>query len=142
MQVTVTSANGVDDFVVVEQKDIWSAAYSEAVHSMGEKVNSVILKGEKLETVLQKLQETNEDHADESLFRRGLRNLETPLHGLKLALDLTKPFLCFEPTASTAVGVVSCVTAVSFIPKALIISSHETESLNSLQSAFVVPKVH
>jgi hypothetical protein len=76
-------------------------------------VESIILKGERTETLLTSLQETNEELAGDSLFRRGLRRLQAPLKNFKLALDMASPLASIEPTASTAVGVVSWVTAVS-----------------------------
>lgn len=93
--------------------DLWSTAYREAVFSFGDEVKSVILKGEKIETLLANLQGTNEELAGDSLFRRGVQRLQTPLKNFKLALDMARPLASIEPTASTAVGVVSCVTAVS-----------------------------
>lgn len=93
--------------------DLWSAAYREAVFSLGEEVDSVFLKGERIENLLTSLEEANGELAGSSLFRRGVQRLQTPLRNLKLALDIASPLTSIEPTASTAVGVVSSVTAVS-----------------------------
>ena len=96
--------------------DLWSTAYREAVFSFGEEVNSVYLKGEKIDSIenlLTSLEEANEELAGDSLFRRGVQRLQTPLRNLKLALDIASPLTSIHPTASTAVGVVSSVTAVS-----------------------------
>jgi len=94
-------------------QDLWSIAYREAVLSFGDEVKSDILMGERIEKLLTSLEETNEELAGDSLFRRGLRRLQGPLRNIKLALDIAHPVTSIEPTASTAVGVVSSVTAVS-----------------------------
>ncbi|KAK5207557.1 hypothetical protein LTR41_006601 [Exophiala xenobiotica] len=93
--------------------DMWSAAYREALSAYGDEVASVISKGDRIESLLTNLQETNEELAGDSLFRRGLRKLQAPLKNFKLALDMASPLASIEPTASTAVGVVTCVTAIA-----------------------------
>jgi hypothetical protein len=93
--------------------DLWSTAYREAVLSFGEEVNTVLLTGERIENLLISLEETNEALAGDSLFRRGVQRLQGPLRNFKLALDIASPFTSIQPTVSTAVGVVSSVTAVS-----------------------------
>ncbi|OAP59319.1 hypothetical protein AYL99_06617 [Fonsecaea erecta] len=97
----------------VGSTDMWSAAYREALSGFGDEVASVISKGDKIESLLTNLQETNEELAGDSLFRRGLRRLQAPLKNFKLALDMASPLASIEPTASTAVGVVTCVTAIA-----------------------------
>ncbi|KAK5232289.1 hypothetical protein LTR47_006502 [Exophiala xenobiotica] len=93
--------------------DMWSAAYREALSAYGDEVANVISKGDRIESLLTNLQETNEELAGDSLFRRGLRKLQAPLKNFKLALDMASPLASIEPTASTAVGVVTCVTAIA-----------------------------
>lgn len=102
-----------DDTVAAESIDLWSAAYREAVSGFGEEVKSVILKGERIEKLFTSLEETNERLAGDSLFRKGVQRLQAPLRNFKLALDIASPLTSIEPTASTAVGVVRSVTAVS-----------------------------
>ncbi|KAL8892444.1 MAG: hypothetical protein Q9192_005610 [Flavoplaca navasiana] len=102
-----------DDTVAAGSTDLWSAAYREAVSSFGEEVKSVILKGERIEKLFSSLEETNGKVAGDSLFRRGVQRLGAPLRNFKLALDMASPFTSIEPTASTAVGVVSSVTAIA-----------------------------
>ena len=102
-----------DDKATARSTDLWSAAYLEALHGFGDEVKSVILKGDRIDTLLTSLKQTNEELAGDSLFWRGLRRLQAPLKNFKLALDLASPLATIQPTASTAVGVVSCVTAVS-----------------------------
>ncbi|KAK5275325.1 hypothetical protein LTR40_013216, partial [Exophiala xenobiotica] len=92
---------------------MWSAAYREALSAYGDEVASVISKGDRIESLLTNLQETNEELAGDSLLRRGLRKLQAPLKNFKLALDMASPLASIEPTASTAVGVVTCVTAIA-----------------------------
>lgn len=96
--------------------DLWSAAYQEAVNSFEEEVRSVILKGESIERLFTSLEETHAKNARDSLFVRGVQRLQAPLRNLKLALDMAGPLTSIEPIASTAVGVVSIVTAVSLLP--------------------------
>lgn len=108
------SLAGVEDATIeAGSTDLWSAAYREAVSSFGEEVKTVISKGEKIEKLFTSLEETNEKDAGDSLFRKGVRRLQAPLRNFKLALDMAKPLASIEPTASTAVGVVTSVTAVS-----------------------------
>ncbi len=93
--------------------DMWSAAYHEAVLDLGEEVEGVILKGENIETLLRNLERASDEAVGDSIFWRGVRRLQTPLKNFKLALDLASPLASIQPAASTAVGIVSCVTAVS-----------------------------
>lgn len=102
-----------DDAITTGSTDLWSAAYREAVSSFGEEVQNVISKGERIETLFTSLEEANETVAGDSVFRRGVRRLQAPLRNFKLALDMARPLASIEPTASTAVGVVTSVTAVS-----------------------------
>lgn len=104
-----------DDTLAAGSTDLWSAAYREAVSSFGEEVKSVILQSERIEKLFTSLEEANEKLAGDSLFRRGVQRLQAPLRNFKLALDIASPLTSIEPTASTAVGVVSTVTAVSFL---------------------------
>ncbi len=92
---------------------MWSAAYHEAVLDLGEEVEGVILKGENIETLLRNLERASDEAVGDSIFWRGVRRLQTPLKNFKLALDLASPLASIQPAASTAVGIVSCVTAVS-----------------------------
>lgn len=93
--------------------DLWSVAYHEALLSFGEEVNLAILKGQNIKDLLTGLEKTNEELAGESLFRRGVQRLQNPMKYIKLALDLASPLARLQPIASTAVGVLSLVTAVS-----------------------------
>lgn len=110
-----TDAIVEDDTVVTSSADLWSAAYREAVSSLGEEVKSVVLKGERIEMLFASLEETNGELAGHSLFRRGAQRLQEPLKNFKLALDIASPLTSIEPTASTAIGVVRSVTAVSLL---------------------------
>ncbi|KAL8760990.1 MAG: hypothetical protein Q9184_002842 [Pyrenodesmia sp. 2 TL-2023] len=108
-----------DATVAAGSTDLWSAAYREAVSSFGEEVKAVISKGERIEKLFTSLEETNEKAVGDSLFRRGVQRLQAPLRNFKLALDMAKPLASIEPTASTAVGVVSSVTALGQIAVAV-----------------------
>ncbi len=76
-------------------------------------MKTVISKGGGIEKLFTSLEETHGKVAGDSLFGRGVQRLQAPLRNFKLALDLASPLTSIEPTASTAVGVVSSVTAVS-----------------------------
>ncbi|KAJ9653673.1 hypothetical protein H2198_007184 [Neophaeococcomyces mojaviensis] len=102
-----------DDKATARSTDLWSAAYLEALYGFGDEVKSVILKGDRIERLLTSLEQTNKELAGDSLFRRGLRRLQAPLRNFKLALDLASPLASVQPTVSTAVGVVSCVTTIA-----------------------------
>ena len=106
-------AVGGNNTVAYEPTDLWSAAYREAFSSLGEEEKSMISKDESIEKLFMTLEKTNEEFAGDSLFRRGLQRLQSPLTNIKLALDIASPLAAIEPTASTAVGVVKSVTAVS-----------------------------
>lgn len=95
--------------------DIWSAAYREAVESLGGEI-STASTGRNAEMLFKQLEEIEQDVTHESAFLRGvqrLRFLKTPLDNFKLALDLASPLTNLEPTASVVFGVVRSVTAVS-----------------------------
>ncbi|KAL8847007.1 MAG: hypothetical protein Q9221_007920 [Calogaya cf. arnoldii] len=100
-----------DDTAAAASTDLWSAAYREAVSSYGEEVKTIISKGGGIEKLFTSLEETHGKVAGDTLFGRGVRRLQAPLRNFKLALDLASPLTSIEPTVSTAVGVVSSVTA-------------------------------
>ena len=106
--VSIRAAAGAAD-----PQDLWSVAYREAVLSFTDQMKSEILVNGKAFELLTSLGETNKELRDDSLFRRGLQRLQGPLRNTKLALDLVRPVASIDPTASTALGVVSSVTAVS-----------------------------
>ena len=95
---------------------MWSAAYREAVDSLGKDINVTILKGENVAHLFAQLEELDQEATKESAFRKGvkyLHSLQVPLEKFKLALDLASPLSNIEPTAATVFGVVRSVTAVS-----------------------------
>jgi hypothetical protein len=103
------------DTVITSSSDIWSAAYREAVDSLGKDINIAILKGENVAQLFRQLEEIEKD-GQESVFLRGvkyLHSLQVPLERFKLALDLATPLTNIEPTTSTVFAVVRGVTAVS-----------------------------
>lgn len=103
--------------------DLWSAAYREAIEGLGDDLNVAILKGSNAVQLLEELEEIDKDATQESAFLRGveyLRSIQVPLERFKLALDLASPLSKVDPTASTVVGVVSSVTAVSIFHKSLV----------------------
>ena len=94
-------------------KDVWSAAYRKAVLSCDEKVQDIISKDIMMKNLLENLHKTNEELQNESFFRRGAQSLHLPLKYIRAVVDTVGPLTQFEPIAATAVGMVSCVTAVS-----------------------------
>ncbi|OKL57502.1 hypothetical protein UA08_06898 [Talaromyces atroroseus] len=53
--------------------DIWSAAYQEAVDTLGEEIDIAILKGKNVEQLFKKLEEIDKDKTQESAFLRGVK---------------------------------------------------------------------
>jgi hypothetical protein len=107
-----------DISTIVDSTDLWSAAYREAVESFGKDIDVAILKGSSAAQLLEKLEDVDKQATQESVFLRGvayLRSIQIPLERFKLALDLAAPLGSVDPTASTVLGVVRSVTAVSFI---------------------------
>lgn len=97
--------------------DLWSAAYHEAVDSLGKDIDIAILVGSNAAQLLKGLEDIDEESTQESVFLRGvayLRSIKVPLERFKLALDLASPLSNLDPTATTVFGVVRSVTAVSF----------------------------
>ncbi|KAG9188865.1 hypothetical protein G6011_07570 [Alternaria panax] len=96
--------------------DLWSAAYREAVDSLGNDIDVAILKGSSAAQLLEKLEDVGKESNQESVFLRGityLRSIQVPLERFKLALDLASPLGNLDPTASTVLGVVRSVTAIA-----------------------------
>lgn len=101
----------------VVSSDLWSAAYLEAVNSLGEDIDVAIFKGRNVAQMFRELEEIDKEAMQESAFLRGvsyLHSIQVPLERFKLALDLASPLTSLEPTATTVFGVVRSVTAVSF----------------------------
>lgn len=101
----------------VVSSDLWSAAYREAIHSLGEDIDVAILKGKNVAQIFKELEEVDKKANQESVFLRGvayLHSIQVPLKNFKLALDLASPLTNLEPTTTTVFGVVRSVTAVSF----------------------------
>jgi hypothetical protein len=93
--------------------DVWSAAYQEAVESLGKELTA--LNGKNAEQLFKELEVAGQETAHKSSFMRGverLRSLKPSLDSFKLALDLASPLADLEPTASTVVGVLRSVTTV------------------------------
>lgn len=107
-----------DDLVgeVIVTPDIWSAAYREAVDSLGDGMDIEALKGKDIAQLFKELEDTQSEVASKSAFSKGVRYLQTlqvPLERFKQVLDLASPLASLEPTAATVVGVVRCMTTVS-----------------------------
>lgn len=110
------STLGVDLKAALVSSDLWSAAYREAVASLGENIDAAILKGENVAQVFKQLERIDKEANQESVFLRGVRylsSLQVPLESFRLALDLAIPLTSIEPTAAMVFGVVKGVTAVS-----------------------------
>ncbi|KAK7953340.1 hypothetical protein PG996_014233 [Apiospora saccharicola] len=88
--------------------DVWSAAYHEAVDSLGEGIDIAILEGENVTQLFKRLEAIDKDATEESAFMKGVKYLHTlqvPLERFKMALDLASPLTSIEPTAATVFGV-------------------------------------
>ncbi|CAI7655744.1 unnamed protein product [Penicillium pancosmium] len=95
--------------------DIWSAAFREAVESLGEEIDVIALRGKNITQLFRDLEDIQKGETHDSAFWRGvkyLQSLRVPLETLKLALDLASPLSSLEPTAATVVGVIRSVVAV------------------------------
>lgn len=117
------STRGNDIGSIGGSSDLWSAAYREAIDSLGDSLNVAILKGSNAAQLLKELEEIDKDATQESAFLRGveyLRSIQVPLERFKLALDLASPLSKLDPTASTVFGVVSSVTAVRLSHKSIV----------------------
>ncbi|KAF5873600.1 putative ankyrin repeat protein [Botrytis fragariae] len=102
--------------LAVVSLDVWSAAYREAVNSLGKDINLAILKGENLAELFKQLETIDKEVTQESLFLRGvkyLHSLQVPLDSFKLALDLASPLTSIEPTTSMVFGIIKGVTAIA-----------------------------
>ncbi|KAI0009123.1 hypothetical protein F4779DRAFT_640980 [Xylariaceae sp. FL0662B] len=107
---------GVDIGVVTVSSDLWSAAYREAVYSLGKDINVAILKGENAAQLFRQLEEIDKEATQESIFLRGVRRLhsiQVPLENFKLASHPASPLTAIESATATVFGVVRSVTAVS-----------------------------
>ncbi|RTE84332.1 hypothetical protein BHE90_001195 [Fusarium euwallaceae] len=96
--------------------DLWSAAYREAVESLGKDIDIAILKGRNVAELFRQLGEINDEATQESAFLKGVRFLESiqvPLGKFKMALDLATPLTSLDPAVSTVFGMVRSVTAVA-----------------------------
>jgi hypothetical protein len=96
--------------------DLWSKAYREAIDSFGKDIDSSIFTSSTAVQLFKELEEIGKDATQDSVFIRGvayLRSIQVPLERFKLALDLATPLGSLDPTASTVLGVVKSVTAVS-----------------------------
>ena len=107
-------ASGASSLAV--SSDLWSAAYREAVNSLGDDIDVAILKGKNVALLFRELEAIDKDVTEESAFLRGvryLRELQVPLERFKLALDLASPLTDVEMASAAVFGVVRGVTAVS-----------------------------
>lgn len=117
--------------------DLWSAAYHEAIKSLGDNIDIAILKASSIDQLFKRLEEIGKDATQESIFLRGvkyLHDIQVPLERFKLALDLATPLSRLEPTAATVFGVVSSVTAVGISTRICAYVSEATHSLTGLNA--------
>ena len=102
--------------------DLWSAAYREAINSLGDDIDVAILMASSTAQLFKELEEIDKDASQESAFLRGvayLRSIQVPLERFKLVLDLASPLSKLDPTATTVFGVVRSVTAVSLFSQSI-----------------------
>ncbi|TPX14511.1 uncharacterized protein E0L32_005475 [Thyridium curvatum] len=119
LQVNVSVDGSNLDIAVEATKvpsDLWTAAYRDAVDSLGKDIDIAILKGHNVAELFKQLEKMDKDTTQESVFLRGvkyLQSLRVPLERFKLALDLASPLTSIEPTTATVFGVVKGVTALA-----------------------------
>jgi hypothetical protein len=112
----LTLDNVIGDVFIAS--DLWSAAFREAVASLGKDIDVAILEGKNVEQLFKGLDEIDKEATQESVFLRGVKHLhsiQVPLERFKLALDLASPLTSLEPTVTIVFGVVRSVTAVSLM---------------------------
>lgn len=105
-----------------DAQDVWSAAFREAVATLGEDIDVATLQGKSIQQLFARLEELDKDATQGSTFLRGVRflqSIEVPLKNFKLAIDLASPLATFEPTAKVVFGVITGITAVLWRPCAL-----------------------
>ncbi|EXJ89941.1 hypothetical protein A1O3_03008 [Capronia epimyces CBS 606.96] len=105
-----------DNGTMNASSDLWSAAYREAIDSLGNDIDVAILRASNAARLFKELEEMDRDVTQESAFHRGvayLRSIQVPLERFKLALDIASPLSRLDPTATTVVGLVSSVTAIA-----------------------------
>jgi len=116
------STRGNDIGTINVSSDLWSAAYREAINSLGDDIDVAILMASNAAQLFKELEEIDKDATQESAFLRGvayLRSIQVPLERFKLALDIASPLSRLDPTATTVVGLVSSVTAVSLFQQSI-----------------------
>lgn len=96
-----------------ETSDQWTKAYDEAVAQLDEETRALVSKGRDLQQLFDGLNETNEAHKSQSIFRRGLNRLQGPVQNFNLVLNIASPLAGLDPTSSAAVGVVESVTTLA-----------------------------
>ncbi|KAF7948394.1 uncharacterized protein EAE97_003805 [Botrytis byssoidea] len=105
---------GAEIDLAIVSLDVWSAAYREAVNSLGKDINLTILRSENLAELFKQLETIDKEVTQQSVFLRGveyLHSLQVPLDRFKLALDLASPLTSIEPTTSMVFGIIKGVTA-------------------------------
>ena len=121
----------------IVSSDLWSAAYREAVESLGKDVDVAILVGSSAAQLFVELEGIDKGTTQQSVFLRGvayLRSIQVPLERFKLALDLASPLGNLDPAASAVIGVVRSVTAVS-MPSDYCIHKNECNRSDQIQIA-------
>ena len=111
-----TRGNVIDSITV--SADLWSAAYREAVDSLGDDIDVAILKGDSVAQLFKELEDIDREATQKSAFLRGvecLQKIKVPLERFKLALDVASPLSNIDPAATAVFGVVKGVTAVSLL---------------------------
>ncbi|KAK5093253.1 hypothetical protein LTS08_008936 [Lithohypha guttulata] len=109
-----TRGNDVDSITV--SSDLWSAAYREAVDSLGDDIDVAILKGDSVAQLFKELEDIDREATQKSAFLRGvecLQRIKVPLERFKLALDVASPLSNIDPAGTAVFGVVKGVTAIA-----------------------------
>ncbi|PNY23946.1 Uncharacterized protein TCAP_06114 [Tolypocladium capitatum] len=95
----------------------WESAYQEALHSFGSSDNEhethAIGNSPDVNELLSILRREREGLSESSWFQKGLEKLRGPLGNVDFLLHLGRAVASLDPTASTAVGILSAVTTIA-----------------------------
>lgn len=82
---------------VGQSGSVWSAACGEALSQLDEEMRLVVSKDQNLEKLFNNLNETNDKQKNESVFRRGIGKLQTPIKFVDSGVKLSSPVAGFDP---------------------------------------------
>jgi len=90
--------------------EVWEDG--EVILPLEEETRLVVSKGQDLGKLFDNLNEKNKRQKNESILRKGMGKLQTPIKFVDLAVKMSSPLAGFDPTASAAFSIVQSVTTV------------------------------